>query len=435
MKSKYDKWLTREMKIWEKQNLVEKETIDKLKSYYEMKVENEPSRLGAVLSIFGSILIGLGILLILAKNWSYFSRGQKLIITLLPFLFGSGLGMFVIKKELKGQLKEVAAIFSTLGIFIAMIMHAQMYNVVYEDWILFLIIAILVLPLVYLYNSTLTLAMYLSLVTAAMFLADNIGLWAKVSIGIISIGISIPYVLKNYKKDLLSIETIWSNAFLAVAGFAVISSLIDSGVMLRELYITYFILLLTIDTFIYDEDMTPLGMRPFAAIGAIGLYITLFVFTFNDFWKYADTTEVVGQYIIVLGIFLSIVILLIAYLFYKDRFSNKSLIVYVASAMLIVGFRITGLLEEETYIALPIIFNIFFIILSIRILKQGITLKNIIKINLGLFMTAAIIVARFFDSNISFLLKGIIFIGCGIGCILTNIYFMKKHKKEEMTHE
>lgn len=435
MKSKYDKWLAREMKTWEEQKLVEKETIDKLKNYYEMKSENEQNKLGAVLSIFGSILIGLGILLVLAKNWGYFPRGQKIIITLLPFLLGSGLGMFVIKKELKGQLKEVAAIFSALGIFIAMMMHAQIYNILYEDWIIFLIIAILVLPLVYLYNSTLTLAMYLALITVAMFSADNIGLWAKVGIGIISIGISIPYVLKNYKKDLLSIETIWSNVFLAVAGFAVISSLAQSGVMLRELYITYFILLLTIDAFIYDEDITPLGMRPFAALGAIGLYITLFIFTFNDFWEYADTKEVVGQYIIVLGIFLLIVILLITYLFYKDHFSNKSLIVYILSAMLIVGFRITGLLEKDTYIALPIIFNLFFIILSIRILKQGITLKNIIKINIGLFMTAAIIVARFFDSNISFLLKGVIFIICGIGCILTNVYFINKHKKEERTHE
>ncbi len=435
MKSKYDKWLAREMKIWEEKDLIEKEALGKIKNYYEMKSENEQNKLGAVLSIFGSVLIGLGILLILAKNWDYFSRAHKVIITLLPFLLGSGLGLFVIKKEIKGQIKEAASIFSTIGIFTALMMHAQIYNIFFEDWMILLIIAALVVPLVYFYESTLTLAMYLGLVSLAMFSADHIGLWVKVGIGIVSIGLSVPYVLRNYKRDLLSIETIWSNVFLAIAGFALISSLIDSGVMLRELYLTYFILLLTIDAYVYDEDMTPLGMRPFAALGSVGLFITLFVFTFNTFWEYIDTSDVVGQYMIVLGMFITIVILLITYLFYKDRESNKSLLVYIASAIVIIVFRITGMIDSQAYIALPIIFNIFFIILSIRILRQGITLRNIIKINLGLFMLAAIIIARFFDSGISFLFKGIIFIICGVVCILTNVYFIKKHKKEEIKHE
>lgn len=434
MKSKYDKWLVREMKIWEEKGLADKETIDRLQRYYEINIQEQQSKSAAILSIFGSILIALGILLILARNWDYLSRIQRVVITMLPFLFGSTFGLMVIKKEKKGSIKEVAAIFSSIGIFIALMMQAQIYHVFYENWMLFLWIALLVLPLVYFYSSTLTLAMYLALVSGCMFSVHHVGLWFKISIGILGIGLTVPFVSKNYKKDLFSIETIWTNIFLSAAGFAFISSLIDSGVMLRELYITYFIFLLTLDVLIYDGDMSPIGMRPFAFLGAIGLYSTLFVFTFTSFWRFTDTSEVVWQYRIILSVFLVLVTGLIVYLFKREQGSNKNLIVYLASAVIIVLFRTTGLLNTSAYVVLPVLFNLFFAILSVGILRKGIILRNIIRINLGLFMLSALIMARFFDSDIPFLYKGLIFIICGIVCIVLNVYFVQKHKKE-ISHE
>lgn len=432
MKNKYDKWLAQEMETWEKAGLADSHTIEKITSYYAAKEENEPNKLGAILGILGTILIGLGIILILAKNWDYFPRGAKVVISLVPFLIGSFTGVFVIKKGLSGWVKEAAAIFTTIGIVTAVVMSGQIYHVMLDEWVLLFIITLLSLPLIYLYDSTLTLAAYLALGSICMFTTDLADLWIKVALGIIIIGASMPYVIRRFRTDKLSFETGWCNAFEALAGFAFITSLVYNGVLLRELYIAYFILLVGIDTLLY-EDTLSFTMRPFAVVGNIGLYITLFVFTFSEFWRYIDTSKVNWQYMVIIALILGVVISIIVWLIKAKRDFTKRIFIYLAAACMIITFRLSGMLESEYFVILPVLLNAFFILLAIMTLREGIIYSSISRMNIGLILLASITLARFFDSEFSFLVKGIVFIICGVIFLLANLYLAKKRKKE-ITH-
>jgi len=57
--------------------------------------------------------------------------------------------------------------------------------------------------------------------------------------------------------------------------------------------------------------------------------------------------------------------------------------------------------------------------------------KNLLgKLNLGLLIITVLVVCRFFDRDMSFVLRGIIFLALGTGFLLSNLWILKKKKNE-----
>jgi len=52
-------------------------------------------------------------------------------------------------------------------------------------------------------------------------------------------------------------------------------------------------------------------------------------------------------------------------------------------------------------------------------------------VNTGMLMLAILIIARFFDSEISFVIKGLVFIAVGIGFLVTNIVLVRQKRGAE----
>ena len=63
--------------------VISKEVALSIEQYYHSKQNNSPNKLFMVFGVLGSILVGLGIILILAHNWDDFTRSTKTI-----FAFG-----------------------------------------------------------------------------------------------------------------------------------------------------------------------------------------------------------------------------------------------------------------------------------------------------------------------------------------------------------
>lgn len=429
MKSKYEKWLTHEIKIWQENGLVDDDIAIKINNYYTEKEKNEPNKLGAILGVAGFILIGLGIILILAKNWDFMPRGAKVLVSFLPFLIGSFAGMIILKKCISGWILEAIAVFTTIGILTAIVMSGQIYHIIADEWLLFLIVALLSLPLIYLYDSTLTLGAYLILGSLCMFMNNFNTLWMNLALGIILIGLSIPYAVKCYKKDKLSTNTGWSNTFLALAGFVFMIAIPSMGLFQQESYILYFILLIGIDTLLYEDDIS-LGKRAFAVLGSIGFYMTLFIFTFEEFWYFMYAGDINWQYETLIVFLLGAAAAILAWLIKTKRDFAKKYTIHFLTAAVIIAYRWIGISDPVLVISVTIMLNIFFITLAIMMIREGIICSSMGRMNVGLLLLTALIIARFFDSEVSFLIKGLAFIGCGIVFLLANRFLMNKRKKE-----
>ena len=76
------------------------------------------------------------------------------------------------------------------------------------------------------------------------------------------------------------------------------------------------------------------------------------------------------------------------------------------------------------------------IVLAIGVLeiKRGNQLNDLRILNLGLLIITILITCRFFDTDFSFIVRGILFIVLGLGFFLTNYLMVKKRNRNEYSN-
>ena len=90
--------------------------------------------------------------------------------------------------------------------------------------------------------------------------------------------------------------------------------------------------------------------------------------------------------------------------------------------LVLVGYAFSG-----TSVAFSmLLFNIFLLVVSVTRIMIGIRINNLALINTGMLMLAALILARFFDSEINFIIKGLVFISIGMGFLMTNVVILRR---------
>ena len=79
---------------------------------------------------------------------------------------------------------------------------------------------------------------------------------------------------------------------------------------------------------------------------------------------------------------------------------------------------------------MPLI-NLTALALGIIYLQKGFKEDHLGIVNFGLLIITILITCRFFDTDLSFILRGLLFVGLGAGFFLTNYYLLKKRKAHE----
>ena len=62
---------------------------------------------------------------------------------------------------------------------------------------------------------------------------------------------------------------------------------------------------------------------------------------------------------------------------------------------------------------------------------MGLRTRRMGTINAGMLILAAVIVSRFFDADIGFVLRGVAFIILGIGFLVTNLVLMRRQGAQQ----
>jgi hypothetical protein len=73
--------------------------------------------------------------------------------------------------------------------------------------------------------------------------------------------------------------------------------------------------------------------------------------------------------------------------------------------------------------------NLLTLLVAILTIREGAMRNHFGILNYGLLIITGLIVCRFFDVNIDFVLKGILFVLVGLGFFFANMWMMKRKKK------
>lgn len=422
-------WLYRELPDLLVKGILTQETADRLRQHYgEVKSISKTTVMLIILGTIGALLIGLGIILLLAHNWEQFSWFTRAILSLAPLVIGQGLALWVLwKRPQSGAFKEGAATFLSLMVGASIALISQTYNIPGDTGTFILTWMILIIPLAYLMQASLPAAIYLIGITAwsgSYYPAKAILFWPLAAI-------TIPHFIWALRQEIYAIRTtILSLIMIICVSFATGFSLGKTWhgswiIIFPSLYsIFYFLAWLKV------EKITTNWQRPMRLIGAIGLFILAFQFTFRYVWQYLDRYSYginrnISDISAIPDHIITLAMIAIAMLLFYDNIKRKNWTVSLFGAIPLLAI-VAYLIRGQSPVMPLLIFNVYLFILSISRIMLGVRNNNLGVINTGMLILAILIIARFFDSGINFIIKGLAFIIVGIGFLVTNLVLTRR---------
>jgi hypothetical protein len=173
-----------------------------------------------------------------------------------------------------------------------------------------------------------------------------------------------------------------------------------------------------------------------ALLGGIGIGVTAIVLSFESTWhmsrdlEWAKRSGGANLSLAIELLFPLAAIFLAGWdLFRKQwRFSLSAAAFPIIAA---VAWGVANLCEYRNTstncsFAAATLINCYALLLGIDILARGIRSISIARANFGLILIAALAIARFFDSDLSFVTRGLGFIVVGAGFLFANVLLFKK---------
>lgn len=425
---KYIKWLNIQSDIWVKMGFISDEQNNMILDFY--KDNNYPKKqdiLPMILAIIGSILVGLGTILLIGKNWELLSRGTRLVISVIPFLIGFSFAFWFISKNPNKFYLEASGIFISISIIAGLGLVGQTYHVVSPAQSLYLASALISIPFIYLIQSTLSGIAYVVLICIAVMLSPKVSPDTLFFEGIILVMLLIPYLLGR-KNKAGSFELEWLKGIMLFSGIIIIFSTASDAVFIFEKLIVYgLFLIICHDQKFYNSSF----MR---YLGIFIMFAIFFSFTMEYRWRYFEFTFDLEQWIILLFLLLSTSVLM-----YKS-YQEHHKISYLPFILVPLISILYNLLPNSEFLQNIFFwgFNAAFFITAIYYFFTGyksMTQENssIVKANMGLLLILVIISKWFFDMEISFLARGLLFIILGISFLVFNFIFSRQ--KRGIRHE
>lgn len=183
------------------QQVISNDTASKIEDYYQSKIDHSPNKLFVVFGVLGSLLVGLGIILILAHNWDNFSKSIKTVFAFAPLVIGQLIVGYSILKQKSATWKEASGTFLFFAVGACIALIGQIYNIPGNLSEYLLTWIILCLPLIYLLKSNALAILHISFAT---YYACEYGYAFRANeepwLYLVLIALALPFYLKLLKE-------------------------------------------------------------------------------------------------------------------------------------------------------------------------------------------------------------------------------------------
>lgn len=409
------------------EQVISQDTALKITSYYQSKQIDSPNRLFTVFAVLGSTLVGLGIILILAHNWDDFSRTIKTVFAFLPLIIGQLCVGYSILKKKSTTWKEASGVFLFFAIGSSMALVSQIYNIPGSLSSYLLTWTLLCLPLVYLLRSNALAVLH---IVFATYYAVEHGYFYN-SVGTPWFYILLIIAILSFYKTLLkqrktaNITSIF-NWLIPLSVTIVLGAFVDRNSVFGYLmYVSLFGLFYNSGKLQYFNNQK-LRKNGYLIIGSLGTIFMLFLASFKWIWTEVFTDNILfhSQEFYIYTILSLFAFMVLLYGKKNSWLRDLNLFQYVFIIFSVVFF--IGFSSD----AIPVVLiNLLTLALGIMAMKIGADKLHFGILNYGLLIIAILIVCRFFDTNMSFVLRGLLFVCVGAGFFFTNYIMLKKQRK------
>ena len=423
-------WLFGELPRLIELGVVTPETADALRRHYGSP-ERQAARIhwGQMLLVsFGAILVGGGIILILAHNWDVLGRPARAAVALGLLAAAQALTMFAVAR----RSESTAWTESTAGLLVpavgaAIALVGQTYHVggsfegLMRAWLW------LAVPIPYLTGSCLAALEFWGLFIVR---AGNVSWQPPPSDPWLLAAAAVPFVLLRIRRHPGS----WSTALVAIAAGAALFFLgsviaIESG--WRGLWAVFQVSAL--GALIAAATWPVTGSREHSWRGRVwvpawaALVVIGTILSFDDAWSRVTVTPAHLRTVnVVVAALVAVACAAVSSLAsYRLAIAGHPALAATTAAPALAVFAhalaMRGI-EDAGWMA----FNLWLLAVGVLTLLEGVRGLKLGTANRGLVALALLVASRFFDSDLTFLARGLAFVTLGAACFALNLWLMRR---------
>jgi len=423
MSKKNVNWLYEELPGLVSSGILSAESAEKLLQHYK-ESKNGGLNLAIVsFSIIGAVLMGFGIILILAHNWDQLLRPVRAMLSFAPLIMAQVLAGFVLlkRRESTGWC-EGAGTFWVLAIGASIALVAQTYHISGDFGVFILTWSLMALPVVYLLNSS--VAALLFWIGTTVWVSDTHGQHGTEVWFWPMLGLAVPHLLWAFQRNRYHVRVGALNWVLTICGaFGIWFALgrYSSGDWI-PVYTGYFALVYMLGSLWFEEGRM-FWQRSFQTVGGLGVIVLSIVLSFENVWHYQNPMELLNITSSNWVQTLSLLVWPMAALgLWGYLWRKRELVTLLFGALPVIA--IAGVLLSGNHLDFMamMLMNVYVLALSVALIWLG----TYNRLNIGMLILLTLIIVRFFDSDLGFVVKGLAFITAGVGFLVTNVMLIRK---------
>jgi uncharacterized membrane protein len=426
-------WLYGELPALLSEGVLSTEMATRLQQYYgTVQGRSRRALVLLVCSIFGAILIGLGVILLFAHNWQDLSRPVRTVLAFLPLLAGQCLtGWAMQYRTASAAWREGAAMFLCLAIGASIALVGQTYHFSGNMTNFLLVWIVLGLPLVYLVPASLPAA--LAWIGLTFWVGYAQKPWGQGALFWPLAAVPVPYLwmgLRHNPYGQRSVLLSWVLALcLSIAiGLRLAHHLPGLWIVV---YTGLFAVFYLLDAYVCDP-VPAFWQRPWHTIGVVGLAGLSIFLTYDTPWGrigwHYDRTgwqDLAWVAVQDYGLAIGLLALTLGLLVPLSRRQQTGRALF-GVAPCVAALAYVAVASGASADVARLVFNVYFLLLGIGTTYSGIRHGRLGTMNGGLLLVSALIMARFLDVELSFTARGIVFVGLGAAFLGTNLAMRRR---------
>lgn len=437
MTSRQIRWLAQEIETWRNEGVVDAATAARLRARYAGAVAAETPWGRIIFGSLGALLVGLGIIALLAANWGDLGRTTRAVIAFVPLVVCAGLYLAGYRRGWQARaFLEPLGIFWSLAIGAGMALTAQTYHLTDDPEQFTLVWTLLLLPVCYATRALAPVAGYFAglLTWVSMSqLAGGVGLWYWPLAAIV-----VPLIYSVAREPDAAARSTW---MLWAAALSCTAAL---GVTLEKSLPGLWMIVYTgaFSALLLGGELRNGGERgwwrnPLRTLGGGGLAVVLYMLIFMWPWEDVGWNHWRSDlshhrwatcFDFALAVALPVAAAFLLVLAFRRAPRRKWHGVPLAPAWALWGAAPFVTAVAYTMAAHggrggwpALLMAVYLAGLGLATLGEGLSARRMGAINLGVLVFLAVIIGKFFSSDYGFTAKGIAFIVCGGAFLAANL--------------
>ena len=408
--------------------VIDENVAGRINSYFAQGERTGPQRVYLVFGILGALLVGLGLMLIIAHNWDDLPRLLKTFFAFLPLLVGQGAVVYsLVRKKNDLAWREGSAAFLVCAVGACLSLVSQIYHLKGDLSEFMLTWVLLIIPLVYVLRSSMASLMYLMGIT---FYGADVGYWnsaAENYLYWVLLLLAVPHYYGLISRRPTSNFTTFHNWAVPLSIIAILGTLAAGHAFLMFVaYMGLFGVLYLVGQLAHF-DGGPLRNNGYRVLGSVGMVLILLFASFSWFWEEAadeglqwngmsDQPEVLA--LLLIGILWATLLFLVRR---PGEGMRHNPVNWVFPLFVFIYALGVGAQDLAT-----VLINSLVLFMGVFTIFRGTGQDHLGILNYGLLIVTALIFCRFFDTDLSFIFRGLLLVGVGVGFFLFNTWFLRR---------